>query len=93
MDKEKSEKGLEEALASGGLEKVFLSIIEKAKKYDKLVHIHPGGKLHCSFCGKPQDNVNKLIAGPNAYICDECVSLCWEIINEDITSGDAISEE
>ena len=36
----------------------------------------------CSFCGKTQDQVKKLIVGPNAYICDECVELCIEIINE-----------
>ena len=42
-----------------------------------------GGKvLHCSFCGKSQHEVRKLIAGPSVYVCDECVSLCNEIINE-----------
>jgi ATP-dependent Clp protease ATP-binding subunit ClpX len=46
----------------------------------------PGGKdrvLHCSFCGKSQHEVRKLIAGPSVYVCDECVALCNEIINED----------
>ena len=33
-------------------------------------------KLHCSFCGKNQDEVKKLIAGPSVYICNECVDLC-----------------
>ena len=37
----------------------------------------------CSFCNKPQEQVRKLIAGPNAYICDECVDICAEIINEE----------
>ncbi len=37
----------------------------------------------CSFCNKTQDQVRKLIAGPNAYICDECVDICAEIINEE----------
>jgi ATP-dependent Clp protease ATP-binding subunit ClpX len=44
-----------------------------------------GGKdrvLHCSFCSKSQHEVRKLIAGPSVYVCDECVSLCNEIINE-----------
>jgi len=41
-------------------------------------------KLHCSFCGKSQDEVKKLIAGPMVYICDECVGLCNEIIQEEI---------
>ncbi len=40
-------------------------------------------KLHCSFCGKNQDEVNKLIAGPSVYICNECVDLCNEILAED----------
>jgi ATP-dependent Clp protease ATP-binding subunit ClpX len=38
--------------------------------------------LHCSFCGKNQHEVRKLIAGPSVYVCDECVSLCNEIIHE-----------
>ena len=40
-------------------------------------------KLKCSFCGKTQDQVKKLIAGPEVYICDECVELCNEIIDEE----------
>ncbi len=40
-------------------------------------------KLHCSFCGKTQDEVNKLIAGPSVYICNECVELCNEILMEE----------
>ncbi|MCJ7595278.1 MAG: AAA family ATPase, partial [Desulfobacterales bacterium] len=39
--------------------------------------------LLCSFCGKSQDEVKKLIAGPSVYICDECIQLCEEIIAED----------
>ena len=42
-----------------------------------------GGKLTCSFCGKNQDDVRKLIAGPTVYICDECIELCNEIIAEE----------
>jgi ATP-dependent Clp protease ATP-binding subunit ClpX len=41
------------------------------------------GELVCSFCGKSQDEVKKLIAGPSVYICDECVALCNEIIQEE----------
>ena len=41
------------------------------------------GELVCSFCGKSQDEVKKLIAGPSVYICDECVCLCSEIIQEE----------
>lgn len=39
--------------------------------------------FHCSFCGKSQHEVRKLIAGPSVYVCDECVSLCNDIINEE----------
>ena len=38
--------------------------------------------IRCSFCGKPQSLVNRLIAGNGAYICDECVRLCTSIIDE-----------
>ncbi|MCB1327922.1 MAG: ATP-dependent Clp protease ATP-binding subunit ClpX, partial [Leptospiraceae bacterium] len=40
-------------------------------------------KLHCSFCGKEQDSVRRLVAGPGVYICDECIELCNEIIAEE----------
>ncbi len=40
-------------------------------------------KLNCSFCGKSQDIVKKLVAGPDVYICDECIELCNEIVAED----------
>jgi ATP-dependent Clp protease ATP-binding subunit ClpX len=42
-----------------------------------------GGGLRCSFCGKGQDDVRKLIAGPTVYICDECIELCNDIIAEE----------
>ena len=41
------------------------------------------GQLECSFCGKTQDQVRKLVAGPGVYICDECIELCNEIIEEE----------
>jgi ATP-dependent Clp protease ATP-binding subunit ClpX len=41
------------------------------------------GMLYCSFCGKSQNEVRKLIAGPTAYICDECIELCRCIVEED----------
>ncbi|MBO4946958.1 MAG: ATP-dependent Clp protease ATP-binding subunit ClpX [Lachnospiraceae bacterium] len=40
--------------------------------------------LKCSFCNKPEDRVRKLIAGPSAYICDECIEVCYEIIQEEM---------
>ena len=46
----------------------------------------PKGGLSCSFCGKSQRDVKKLIAGPTVYICDECVSLCTEIIHDEIAT-------
>ncbi|MGI6317400.1 MAG: ATP-dependent protease ATP-binding subunit ClpX [Dethiobacteria bacterium] len=42
------------------------------------------GQLKCSFCGKNQEQVRKLVAGPGVYICDECIELCNEIIEEEI---------
>src|SRR5262245_27052330 len=42
-----------------------------------------GGQLTCSFCGKSQREVRKLIAGPTVYICDECIRLCTDIIDEE----------
>ena len=50
-------------------------------------------KLNCSFCGKVQDEVKKLIAGPSVYICNECVDLCNEIIEEEIKNVDDASLE
>ena len=47
-------------------------------------------KLKCSFCGKTQAQVRKLIAGPGVYICDQCIELCSEIIDEDIMGDDEI---
>jgi len=41
-------------------------------------------QLQCSFCGKTQDQVKRLIAGPNVYICDECITLCNEIISDEM---------
>ena len=41
-------------------------------------------QLRCSFCAKPQDQVRRLIAGPNVFICDECIELCQDIIDEEM---------
>ncbi len=48
-----------------------------------------GSDLLCSFCGKSQDEVKKLIAGPSVYICDECIGLCNEIIAEEYEKEEA----
>ncbi|MEA3386386.1 MAG: ClpX C4-type zinc finger protein, partial [Thermodesulfobacteriota bacterium] len=46
------------------------------------------GGLHCSFCGKGQEAVKKLIAGPSVYICDECIELCNDILSEEYDGED-----
>src|SRR5260370_38175296 len=50
-------------------------------------------QLLCSFCGKSQRQVKKLIAGPGVYICDECIDLCNEIIDEELTAAPAFELE
>jgi ATP-dependent Clp protease ATP-binding subunit ClpX len=49
--------------------------------------------LKCSFCGKSQEQVRKLIAGPGVYICDECVDLCNEILDEELFDGTATAPQ
>ena len=49
-----------------------------------------GDLLKCSFCGKSQKQVKKLIAGPGVYICDECIDLCNEIIEEEFSEGSEV---
>ena len=48
--------------------------------------------LKCSFCGKSQENVRKLIAGPGVYICNECVDLCNEILLDEDSTVESIAE-
>ncbi|QBK12157.1 ATP-dependent protease ATP-binding subunit ClpX [Thermoactinomyces vulgaris] len=48
------------------------------------------GQLKCSFCGKSQDQVRKLVAGPGVYICDECIELCNEIVEEELGNEEEI---
>jgi ATP-dependent Clp protease ATP-binding subunit ClpX len=47
----------------------------------------PKNTLYCSFCGKGQHEVRKLIAGPTVFICDQCVELCMDIISEENKSS------
>lgn len=54
-----------------------MSVVNSNKSNDKT--------LYCSFCGKSQHEVRKLIAGPSVYVCDECVELCNDIIREELT--------
>jgi ClpX C4-type zinc finger len=59
----------------------------KSKKSER------ANQLKCSFCGKPQNTVKKLIAGPGVYICDECVDLCNEILDDELFEGKGVERE
>ena len=50
-------------------------------------HFDENKQLKCSFCGKPQSQVNRLVAGPGVYICDECIHICTEILKENVEDG------
>src|SRR3954451_9528578 len=52
-----------------------------------------GDLLKCSFCGKSQKQVKKLIAGPGVYICEECIDLCNEIIDEELSESSDLKFE
>ncbi|MDD7718822.1 MAG: ATP-dependent Clp protease ATP-binding subunit ClpX [Eubacteriaceae bacterium] len=56
-------------------------------KYDE------NNQLRCSFCGKPQNQVQRLVAGPGVYICDECVEMCMDIISDAIIDNEYTTEE
>ncbi len=63
-------------------------MLDKTKETAQVARIGDGGDLlKCSFCGKSQKQVKKLIAGPGVYICDECIDLCNEIIEEELSEG------
>src|SRR5436309_11100426 len=47
--------------------------------------------LYCSFCGKSQHEVKKLIAGPSVFICDECIDLCNDIISDETSSVESVT--
>src|SRR5690606_1493651 len=69
---------------STGLRRVVPSTVGPEGAYG-VARIGDGGDLlKCSFCGKSQKQVKKLIAGPGVYICDECIDLCNEIIEEEL---------
>jgi len=67
----------------------------RAEKPGERPKVDESGKTYtCSFCGKSQKQVKKLIAGPGVYICDECIDLCNEIIEEELAeSGDVKFDE
>jgi hypothetical protein len=79
-----------ERLVSDGRDqqRLRLEVIETTvtEALSAVLHEHPGAQgasLGCSFCGKKQAEVAKLIAGPSVYICDECIHLCSDIIAEE----------
>src|SRR5450756_1721349 len=53
----------------------------------------PKVPYHCSFCGKSQEQVRKLIAGQGVYICDECINLCQEIIEEELLESPRVKPQ
>src|ERR1700712_5985034 len=60
--------------------------LARSRSRGLMARIGDGGDLlKCSFCGKSQKQVRKLIAGPGVYICDECIDLCNEIIEEELS--------
>ena len=50
-------------------------------------------QLRCSFCGKPQSQVRRLVAGPGVYICDECVEMCMDIVNDAIREYESSADD
>lgn len=50
-------------------------------------------QLKCSFCGKTQEQVRRLVAGPGVYICDECIALCEDILREEFSAAEQVLEE
>ena len=57
--------------------------VEGGSEMSKIGGSNSKNPLYCSFCGKSQHEVRKLIAGPTVFICDECVELCMDIIGEE----------
>jgi ATP-dependent Clp protease protease subunit len=76
---------------SGGYQGVATDIERHAEEIidlkRRLNQIYAKNTLYCSFCGKSQHEVRKLIAGPTVFICDECVELCMDIIREENKSS------
>jgi hypothetical protein len=62
-------------------------VLEGGSEMSKIGGSDAKNSLYCSFCGKSQHEVRKLIAGPTVFICDECVELCMDIIGEENKSS------
>ena len=52
-----------------------------------------GKNVKCSFCGKPQDAVKRIIAGPGVYICNECIGLCSNILEDEVNEYEDVVED
>ncbi len=66
-------------------------IRDKEPRGDTMIKFNDDkGQLKCSFCGKTQDQVRKLVAGPGVYICDECIELCTEIVEEELGTEEEV---
>ena len=68
------------------------SVVEMSKSFGRHDATDQKTTLHCSFCGKSQKSVKKLIAGPNVFICDECVALCDEILEAEAAPPETDAE-
>jgi len=67
-------------------EELLYKIVEKARKYDQLAKLNRDFEVHCSFCGKSQSSVKKIITRDDqnsVAICNECIELCNEIIEDE----------
>ena len=71
--------------------KHYINLMKEKERLEKEMsasrNVHGDGKIHCSFCNKSQEEVKKLVSGPgNVYICDECIEICNEIMDEEYFS-------
>jgi hypothetical protein len=58
---------------------IFMAVVIRRRQ----AGAEPGGEARCSFCLKPQGKVKRLIAGPSVFICNECISICNQILSDD----------
>jgi ATP-dependent Clp protease ATP-binding subunit ClpC len=69
--------------SGAGLESVRQAVLKLLAGMATVQEAPPQADLRCSFCNKAQNEVAKLVAGPGVYICDECIALCQEILDEE----------
>ena len=61
----------------------LIEIFEKAKKYEEITFIKNQNSVVCSFCDKRQEDVEKIIASQKAFICNECVDVCADVLKQE----------